>query len=174
MEVIGSPPPGPRVRAHVAGHVVELTAGEVRRALTGVAPGPIRDHYVEVDARRYPVKQALAAATGLDPADFTSQHARSLLRRLALPLGRSSRHDANPGPAQLPRRDAGEKGEPEDRGERLRPYRNRWVALQRDHVLVDGDSFGDVLRWLRDHRCTADAVFLVPEAPDRLSHGLTG
>ncbi len=158
----------------MAGRVVILAAGDVRRALTGVAPGPIRDHYVEVDGQRYPVKQALAAAAGLDPADFTSQHARSLLRRLALPLGRLSGEmtTSNRGPVGQ-RSDPG-PSEPPERGERLRPYRNRWVALQRDHVMVDGDSFGDVLRWLRDQGRTADAVFLVPEDPDRLSHGLTG
>ena len=173
MEVEGSPPPDSRIRAHVAGHVVELTAGEVRRALTGVAPGPIWDHYVEIDARRYPVKQALSAATALDPADFTSQHARSLLRRLALPLGRLSGQNAIGNRVPVRQRNAPSL-EARQRAERLRPYRNRWVALQRDHVLVDGDSFGDVLRWLRHQGRTADAVFLVPEDPDRLSHGLAG
>lgn len=157
----------------MAGRVVILAAGDVRRALTGVAPGPIRDHYVEVDGQRYPVKQALAASAGLDPADFTSQHARSLLRRLALPLGRLSGEDTTGERSRPPQANAPPTSEPA-RGERLRPYRNRWVALQRDHVMVDGDSFGDVLRWLRDQGRTADAVFLVPEDPDRLSHGLTG
>lgn len=161
------------VRARVAGRAVSLEPRQVRAALARVEPRRIQDHFVVVNRRRYPVKQALAAATGLDPADFTSQHARSVLRRLGLPLGRLSQRPAGPssadvGPAGIDRREGAH-----DRAERLRPYLNRWVAVQRDRVLTDGDSFGDVLSWLQAREIRADAVFLVPEDPDRLSMGLT-
>jgi hypothetical protein len=170
------------VHAQVAGHTFDLRQPDVRRAISRAEPGEIRDHYVEVGGRRYPVKQALAIATGLDPSDFTSQHARSVLRRLGLSLGRLSSH---PGSHVTPNGQtsvAGQRGSrpplrerrrPEDRAEALRPYFNRWVAVQRDHVLTDGDSFSEVLTWLRQNGIKADAVFLVPDNPSELLTGLT-
>ena len=56
----------------------------------------------------------------------------------------------------------------------LRGYRNRWVALQRSRVLTDQDSFSKVVSWLRGNGVKADAVFLVPDDPERLLAGLTG
>ncbi len=173
------------IRAQVAGHRLTLRPEDVRSALERVEPGPIRDHFVVVGRRRYPVKQALAAVTGIDPADFTSQHARSVLRRLGLGLGRLSGDPVSP-PGGVAHRQAGKqamssRAQPPgrgptdtDAGEVLRPYLNRWVAWQRGDVLADGDSFGEVLAWLRAHRVTADAVFLVPDDPGRISAGLSG
>ncbi|MGH3195685.1 MAG: hypothetical protein ACRDNT_07075 [Streptosporangiaceae bacterium] len=170
------------IHAQVAGHTFDLRQPDVRRAISRAEPGEIRDHYVEVGGRRYPVKQALAIATGLDPSDFTSQHARSVLRRLGLSLGRLSSH---PGSYVTPhgqtsavgqhgsRSPVRERHRPQDRAEALRPYLNRWVAVQRDHVLTDGDSFSEVLAWLRQNDIKADAVFLVPDNPGELLAGLT-
>jgi hypothetical protein len=59
-----------------------------------------------------------------------------------------------------------------ERAEALRPYLNRWVAVQRDRVLTDGDSFPEVLAWLRQNDTKADAVFLVPADPEELLAGL--
>jgi len=55
----------------------------------------------------------------------------------------------------------------------LRPYRDRWVALQRDHVVTDGASFSEVLAWLRQNDVKADAVFRVPADPTHFPAGLT-
>jgi hypothetical protein len=44
--------------------------------------------------------------------------------------------------------------------------------VQRDHVLTDGDSFSEVLAWLRQNNTKADAVFLVPANPEELLTGL--
>ena len=61
----------------------------------------------------------------------------------------------------------------------LRGYVNRWVAIQRNQVLTDQDSFSDTVAWLRANSLKADAVFLVPtiqssclrdSRPDRLGH----
>jgi hypothetical protein len=170
--------PPPAIRAQVAGHTFTLRQPDVQRAICRAEPGEIRDHFVEVDDRRYPVKQALAIATGLDPSDFTSQHARSVFRRLGLRLGRLSTHSGAPTAMHAP---APSPGEPRtesaahrrrERAEALRPYQNRWVALQRDHVLTDGDSFAEVLAWLRENGTKADAVFLVPADPEELPAGL--
>ncbi len=54
----------------------------------------------------------------------------------------------------------------------LRAYQNRWVAIQRNQVLTDQDSFSDTVAWLRASSIKADAVFLVPEDPERLLAGL--
>lgn len=56
----------------------------------------------------------------------------------------------------------------------MRGYRNRWVALQRNRVLTGQDSFAEVLSWLRSHGVKADAVFRVPDDPERLLAGMTG
>jgi hypothetical protein len=39
-------------------------------------------------------------------------------------------------------------------------------------VLTDQDSFFDTVAWLRTNNIKADAVFLVPEDPERLLAGL--
>jgi transcriptional regulator with XRE-family HTH domain len=171
----------PSIHAQVAGHTFTLRQPDVQRAIGRAEPGEIRDHFVEVGDRRYPVKQALAIATGLDPSEFTSQHARSVLRRLGLRLGRLSAHPSAyaavhartsvPGKhGTLPR--VHDSHRPRERAEALRPYQNRWVAVQRDHVLTDGDSFSEVLAWLRQNNTKADAVFLVPANPEELLTGL--
>ncbi len=54
----------------------------VKKALRKVKPGPIQKYYIEIDGQRYPVKQALAAATGLSLAAFTSQYAFRILQSL--------------------------------------------------------------------------------------------
>lgn len=171
------------LRAQVAGHTFTLHRSEVARAVRQAEPGEIRDHFVEIEGRRYPVKQALAIATGLDPSDFTSQHARSVLRRLGLRLGRLSAIPSAGTASQsrssmiryhgsrTPAHDISGQG---DLAEILRPYLDRWVALQRDHVLTDGESFSEVLAWLRRNGRKADAVFLVPSDPTGLLAGLTG
>ena len=169
------------IHAQVAGHTFTLRQPDVQRAIGRVEPGEIRDHFVEVGGRRYPIKQALAIATGLDPSDFTSQHARSVLRRLGLRLGRLSAHpgtrstvhaqaSAPQGQGTLPTGHASNR--PRERAEALRPYQDRWVAVQRDHVLTDGDSFSEVLAWLRQNNTKADAVFLFPTNPEELLIGL--
>ena len=92
------------VRVQIAGRHFELHQAEVSQLVGRLEPAEIRDHFVEIRGRRYPVKQALGAATGLDPSDFTSQHARSALRRLGLPVGRLSTGHAAETPANAPAR----------------------------------------------------------------------
>ncbi len=172
----------PSVRVQIAGRVFDLHQADVSRVVARVEPAEIRDHFVEIRGRRYPVKQALGVATGLDLSDFTSQHARSALRRLGLPVGRLSTAHQTGGtslrgsrsPAQASElRPPGNAAEaPADIAETLRGYENRWVAIQRNQVLTSQDSFSDTLAWLRSNNVKADAVFLVPENPERLLAGL--
>jgi hypothetical protein len=172
----------PSVRVQVAGHTFALDQRRVCSALDDVEPRPIRDHFVEVRGRRFPVKQALAVVTGLDPSDFTSQHARSALRRLGFPLGRLSagvgspaaRHGGVTAEPPVGSSASDDMERPADPSASLRPYRDRWVALQRNRVLTDEASFAEVVAWLRAHQVKADAVFLVPDDPERLLAGMTG
>jgi hypothetical protein len=78
------------VRVQICGEVFDLHKADVSRMVARLEPAEIRDHFVEIRGRRYPVKQALGVATGLDLSDFTSQHARSALRRLGFHVGRLS------------------------------------------------------------------------------------
>ena len=48
------------------------------------------------------------------------------------------------------------------------------MALQRNRVLTDQDSFSEVVSWLRSNGIRADAVFRVPDDPERLLAGMTG
>jgi hypothetical protein len=149
--------------------VFNLHQGEVSRLVSRLEPAEIRDHFVEIRGRRYPVKQALGAATGLDLSDFTSQHARSALRRLGLPVGRlSTTHTVRPSS----RRSAPSSATPADLAATLADYQNRWVAIQRNHVVTDQDSFSDTVAWLRANNMKADAVCLVLQNPERLLAGL--
>jgi hypothetical protein len=62
--------------------------------------------------------------------------------------------------------------DPASPAETLHCYVNRWVALQRNEVLTDQDGFSDVVAWLRSHDIRADAVFRVPDDPERMLAGL--
>ncbi|MFP5371087.1 MAG: DUF6884 domain-containing protein, partial [Actinomycetes bacterium] len=59
-----------------------LDASSVRSALRGGAPDDVRTHWVDVDGVRWPPKQALALATGVDASEFTSHRALGLFERL--------------------------------------------------------------------------------------------
>jgi hypothetical protein len=64
-----------------------LSRHEVARKLNGVEPENVREVYVEVNGRRYPIKQALAVAAGLLRGAFTTHDAMRVFRKLALPVG---------------------------------------------------------------------------------------
>lgn len=74
------------MRFTVDGHSVEITHEEVSRRLNGVVPEKIQTHGARVNGTVYPVKQAVAVATGIARADFTSHAARRLLTRLGFEL----------------------------------------------------------------------------------------
>ena len=50
----------------VTGEDFELDAAGVERAVAGVDPELIREHYVVIGRRRYPPQQVLAVVTGID------------------------------------------------------------------------------------------------------------
>lgn len=142
--------------AKINGRRFKLDSGRIARALASVMPEPIRDHYVVIEGRRYPPKQVLALATGLDRGDFTSHHARRILRGLGFPTARRTRVRAARAPG-----DGTHSAPPTV--EQLRPHIGEWVAVRGDDVLVGADSAAAVISWLSHHDRRADSIFRVPE-----------
>lgn len=152
----------------IAGQDFDLDPKRIERQVRRLVPEPIQEHYVVVAGRRFPPKQVLAAVTGLDRADFTTHQARSVLRRLGFAAHRLTRA----APASDPER--GPHGGVE--AETLTPYAGQWVAQRGLEVLFADPDPVKVVRWLRRHNVTADAVFGVPaeatEAGSAMTAGL--
>ncbi|WP_157362083.1 hypothetical protein [Haloechinothrix halophila] len=66
----------------LSGREFELDRALVHASLAGQSPEAIRDHWVEVDGQRWPPKQVLEAAIGVQRSEFTSHTALRQLRRL--------------------------------------------------------------------------------------------
>ena len=141
--------------ARVAGQDFDLTVSAVERSVAKTDPEPIHEHYAVVGGRRYPPKQVLARATGLDRADFTTHQARAILRRLGFGVYRRGTDQlaaaANPGAG--PHRGA--------EAALLKPYAGRWVGQDGLEILYDAENPHDVVRWLRRYNRTA-RVWRVP------------
>lgn len=71
-----------------AGKSYYVTATMVTQALAKQEPRGLRKHVVEVDGIVFPVKQALAAASGADLADLGTYPARQVLRKLGFEVRR--------------------------------------------------------------------------------------
>lgn len=140
----------------ISGQQFDLDPRRIVRAVSRALPEPVRDHYVVIEGRRYPPKQVIALATGLDRADFTTHQARRILRRLGFTAARRSAH---------PTLSAGAapRGPTTDPVEGLRPHIGEWVAVKDSDVLVAADTPAAVLAWLAQHDQTADSMFRVPE-----------
>jgi hypothetical protein len=142
-------------RFTISGQQFELDPAGVEDAVRGRLPDPVHGHYVVVAGRRFPPKQVLACATGLDRADFTTHHARRILKRLGFTAARAGA----PSSAQ-----DGAGAEVSEQAEALRPYIGQWVALDGPtDVLVAADTPQEVLAWLaRHHRRAGYGMFKVP------------
>ena len=78
------------IECTIEGRRLFLRDQEVRSRLQGVAPGPLRVHVVDVDGVVFPVKEAFALVTGLDPLDFNTNQARGVFKRLGFKVSRQS------------------------------------------------------------------------------------
>jgi hypothetical protein len=150
------------IQSTIAGRHFEFDAESVKAAVAQTLPEPIRDHYVIVAGRRFPPKQVISLATGLDRADFTTHQARRILRRLGFTVARRSTPPPASADAPRPLPQGGREAEI------LRPYMGKWVAQRRLEVLVAADTPQEVLAWLERHDQYADAMFRVPEDPARV------
>jgi hypothetical protein len=155
----------------IAGSTFELDRAHVEERVAGVLPEPLRDHYVVVQGRRFPPKQVLALATGLDRADFTTHQARGVLRRLGLVTGR-----LNDSPERAEHLAGDSSWGPDDLryAEELRPHRGQFVAVDAGRVLVATEDPMELVRWLESHDRSADSVFRVPLDPSTDMGGFPG
>jgi hypothetical protein len=141
----------------ISGQAFELDLDEVEHAVARVLPDPVREHYVVVRGRRYPPKQVIACATGLDRADFTTHQARRVLKRLGFAAARVA-HE----PESLAGGGDGPHGGKQAAA--LAPFIGKWVALgSATDVLVAADTPQEVLGWLARHDLRASyGMFRVP------------
>jgi hypothetical protein len=83
------------VRFILRGEELELYPGDVETVAQGCGPEPIRKHYVEVNRKRFPLKQMLEEVLKVkgykgnefSRLDFTTIDARSILKRLGFRCG---------------------------------------------------------------------------------------
>jgi|GEM_PF-508095 len=141
----------------ISGHDFELDRDRVEDAVGRQLPDPVREHYVVVHGRRYPPKQVISCATGLDRADFTTHQARRVLMRLGFQAARVT-HEQNPPEA------TGEGPYGGRQAAALAPFVGKWVALASPtDVLVAADTPQEVLGWLARHNRRASyGMFRVP------------
>ena len=71
----------------LGGQDYTLSKEDVQDRLKHVAPEDVRKHYVLVEGRRYPVKQALAAAIGRPVTDFITTDAIRIFSNLGFEIG---------------------------------------------------------------------------------------
>ena len=77
-------------RFTIGGVGLVLSKQEVERKLAGVEPEGVREVFVEINSKRYPIKQAFAVATGLLRGGFTTHDAMRVFRRLGIPVNTAS------------------------------------------------------------------------------------
>jgi hypothetical protein len=63
----------------------EVTRAEFEARLKPIDPEAIRKYWVQIDGRRYPVKQAVGVGLGAERASFSSGQAISILHKLGYP-----------------------------------------------------------------------------------------
>lgn len=143
-------------RFRIASETYDLEPETVEAGVSGVLPEPIHQHYVVIAGRRYPPKQALTCATGLDRADFTTHQARRILKRLGFTAARRGAAATESPPGRGPH--GGRQAEA------LRPFVGKWVALAGPtDVLVAAETPHEVLAWLAHHEQRAPyGMFRVP------------
>lgn len=143
----------------IAGTSFSLDRSTIVDCASDLLPDPLREHYVVVEGRRFPPKQVISCATGLDRADFTTHQARRVLRRLGFVASRVQRDNGEP---QV----GGDGPHGGRQAAALAPHAGKWVALATPtEVLVAADTPQQVLAWLARHeRVAARGMFRVPRA----------
>lgn len=94
------------MRFQLNGEFHEVDPDVARARILGSIPDPVRTHWVEIDGRRWPAKQAFEVATGIPRDAYISHTAVRLLARLGLatsdiPRGASTSYLERPGRASV-------------------------------------------------------------------------
>jgi len=85
------------MRSVVGGRELVLSGDDVIRSMRGLEPGTIREHFVVIDDKLIPPKQALAQVTGWDRQTSTTMEATRVLSRLGFVCQRAGqRVDGRP------------------------------------------------------------------------------
>jgi hypothetical protein len=142
----------------ISGRQFELEPETVTQRMLEVLPDPLQEHYVVVEGRRFPPKQVLAQATGLDRADFTTHQARRILLRLGFVAARVGHDQGQPSPERSEGPHGGRQAQ------MLAPHVGQWVALAGPtELLVAANTPQEVISWLSRHGRRADyGMFRVP------------
>ena len=142
----------------ISGRKYALEPESIRQCMRGLLPDPLQEHYVVVEGRRFPPKQVIACATGLDRADFTTHQARRILLRLGFVAARVGRDADEPPPEVREGPHCGHQAAV------LSRYVGQWVALAGPtEVLVAAETPQEVISWLNRHERRADyGMFRVP------------
>jgi hypothetical protein len=89
-EVYSYQTPGGAHRFILGGVRYETTPAQFAARLQKIDPEAIRKYWVEIDGKRFPVKQAVAVGLGAERATFRSSQAISVLRKLGYPTQETS------------------------------------------------------------------------------------
>jgi hypothetical protein len=76
-----------KIKFIVAGTEFSLSREDVERKLKGVEPENLHRVYVELNGKRYPIKQAFAVAAGFIRGGFTTHDAIRVFRKLLFSVG---------------------------------------------------------------------------------------
>jgi len=91
MEVVAYNSIRPGQHGFIIGGVrYDVTREVIANRLSTVAPEPIHKYWVDIDGRRYPVKQAVAIGLGAERAVFSSSQAIRVLRELGFNQGETT------------------------------------------------------------------------------------
>lgn len=147
----------------ISGEEFELDQSRIAACVKTLLPDPVQEHYVVVDGRRFPPKQVISCATGLDRADFTTHQARRVLKRLGFIAARVGEAATAVDAPALEAPGGGEGPHGGRQAAALEPFIGQWVALAAPtEVLVAADTPQQVLEWLSKHERRAYGMFRVP------------
>ena len=76
-----------KLKFTVGGTEFSLSREDVERKLKGVEPENLHRVYVELNGKRYPIKQAFAVAAGFIRGGFTTHDAVRVFRKLLFSVG---------------------------------------------------------------------------------------
>ena len=70
------------MHAKIRGNVYNITKEQIKKAMEGVEPDDGRKYFVNIQGKKYPIKQVIAKTLGIPAMAFTTQDAWNILERL--------------------------------------------------------------------------------------------